>query len=360
MPQIVELRLESNEPICVYLDSSGGEVFFANMLMNLIRCPNQDGQRCNLITVGVGFVASCAADFLALGDYSIIYPTCNVHYHGTRQRDDEITLQKIPYLAGNLRTTNEQYAFRLAARMFRRMVFHIMEMMIAQGVKPTPENQELFAVTLVNQGVIGFQNFLAEKLKSLKELVDHATAKQKKFNELVKSLRASDTAGTGIDIKDQSALFKHLLDLELRANPKTELTDILPIIEDDYEQIRDFFLGRYQRNLKGIVHQSGVTFLSPEEKKQWQAEPDKQTKIQFLLKTVSPRLEPLWFLVVSLCRALQEGEFPMNPEEAYWTGLVDEVIGANLPCLRNRNTEIEAMAVKEKSQSPPNNKAATN
>jgi hypothetical protein len=31
---------------------------------------------------------------------------------------------------------------------------------------------------------------------------------------------------------------------------------------------------------------------------------------------------------------LQEAENPLTPEDAFWLGLVDEVMGANLPTLR--------------------------
>jgi nitrate/nitrite transporter NarK len=38
----------------------------------------------------------------------------------------------------------------------------------------------------------------------------------------------------------------------------------------------------------------------------------------------------IWFLFVSFCRRLQSGDFPMTATEAYWLGLIDEVIGLDL------------------------------
>lgn len=273
LPKIIHLRGQSSDPICVYLDSNGGDVFFANLLTSLIRCPNQDGQSCKMITIGTGFVASCAADMLALGDYALAYPFSQVHYHGTRQRDDEITLQKIPMMAASLRATNEQYAFRLAARMFRRMVFHIM-MIAEQKNQPMIGPVELFAASKIEV----FIGFLREKLKLQTDLLSNTAKKQEKFVQLVSSLRAREGAGVGIDANDQPGLFKHLLDLELNANLGLELTNLLPIIEDDYAQVRDFFFGMYQRNLKGIITNYGMVFLDDEEIAQLKVEEAKGKK----------------------------------------------------------------------------------
>jgi hypothetical protein len=38
----------------------------------------------------------------------------------------------------------------------------------------------------------------------------------------------------------------------------------------------------------------------------------------------------MWFLFFFFCRQLQTGDFPMTATEAYWLGLIDEVIGHDL------------------------------
>jgi len=348
-PRILTLR-QSNAPICLYIESHGGQIFFADMISSLIRCPNQDGKSNHLITVGVGYVASCAADLLALGDYAIIYPFGHVHYHGTRQTASEVTLQNIPFLAGSLRNTNEQYAFRLAGKMFRRMTFLILEMMMAKSFSKFQAGQQPIVQALdigkIDQEIQEFEAHLQKKLAGIDsetKLFDEASKKRTKFKDLVKSIRAFDKTGKGIDVNDQSTLFKHLLDLETKSNPGVNLTDLLPFVEDDFQQIRDFFFGKFQRDLNAIILESQGAFLTPSEMKQWQSQPTQQSKLSFIIKTAAPRLEPLWFLVVSLARTLQEGEFPLNPEEAYWLGLVDEIVGSNLPSLRSRTEDLREM-----------------
>jgi ATP-dependent protease ClpP protease subunit len=351
-PQILKLR-QTDEKICVYIDSPGGRVFFADLIASIIRCPDQKGKQCPLIAVGMAFAGSCAADFLALGDYSIVYPFCRIHYHGTRQQSDDITLQKIPYLAGSLRSTNEQYALRLAGKMFRRMTFLIIEIALAKKMQQ-PQSGSLtqgllIDVTKMDKEIEGFEKELTVHLASLNgetQLYDDALSKRKKFGELVESIRASEKCGNGIDVKNQAALFKHLIDLESKANPNTRLTDLLPVIEDDYQQLVDFFFGKYQKDLHAIIAETDFAFLSPTEAQKYQTITDRQTQLKFVIDTVSPRLEPLWFLAVSLARTLQEGEFPMTSIEAYWLGLVDEVINSGLPCLRIRTEQMQVMAQK--------------
>src|ERR1700744_1629942 len=84
-PRINELRLESADPITVYIDSVGGQILLAETIRQHIIAPNPDGKRCRLITVVTSRAASAAADFFALGDYAIIYPYGDLVYHGSRQ-----------------------------------------------------------------------------------------------------------------------------------------------------------------------------------------------------------------------------------------------------------------------------------
>src|SRR4051812_12350164 len=88
-PQIMRLRQSSREPICLYIDSVGGSVFYAQRLLDLITAPTQDGDVPRLISVAIGFAASSAADLLALGDYAIAYPSAVIYYHGTRESREE-------------------------------------------------------------------------------------------------------------------------------------------------------------------------------------------------------------------------------------------------------------------------------
>jgi hypothetical protein len=63
-PEIIRLRLESSEPICLFIHSFGGIPIIAESILRLMRAPRQDGERCLVTTVCIGVAASAAADLL--------------------------------------------------------------------------------------------------------------------------------------------------------------------------------------------------------------------------------------------------------------------------------------------------------
>jgi hypothetical protein len=55
--------------------------------------------------------------------------------------------------------------------------------------------------------------------------------------------------------------------------------------------------------------------------------PDEESKDAALFAKVLPPLQPLWSFFMALCHALQEDENELTAVDAYWLGLVDEVMG---------------------------------
>ena len=53
-----------------------------------------------------------------------------------------------------------------------------------------------------------------------------------------------------------------------------------------------------------------------------------------MLTKMKTQMEPLWHFVYSLCKGLQQSENPLTAADAYWLGIVDEVLGTQLPCVR--------------------------
>ena len=61
---------------------------------------------------------------------------------------------------------------------------------------------------------------------------------------------------------------------------------------------------------------------------------DEKTRTEKLVEKVEPILEPVWSFFIALCHALQDGENELTGRDAYWLGLVDEVVGESLMSLR--------------------------
>lgn len=349
-PRIVSLRQSGEDPICLYIDSAGGSVFYAQRLLDLLTSPRQDGHRPYIISVCIGFAASAAADLLALGHYAIAYPFGVIHHHGTRQTEQAVTVENIGKIESSLRETNEDFAIRLATKVFHRLIMRILQIRREESPK------FLFHETIADPG-----SFIATLRGKLSEqhhdLIDDAIKRQNDIFDILKI--------TGID-KDntkqpsEAEMLKAVIDFETNkagaANKDVFSASELSAIRDNFYQLRGLYHERYWTNLMEIVRWRGHFFLQPDEEKEFQKIPqDKEDeKMEFLMGRVAHKLNPIWWFVVSLSRCLQTGEHTINPIDAYWLGLVDEVIGSGLPSLREAFEIAEQQKEQQKQvQLPP-------
>ena len=63
-------------------------------------------------------------------------------------------------------------------------------------------------------------------------------------------------------------------------------------------------------------------------------DPKIKKKCEEILEQAYTKIEPLWSFSFTLCRELTAGEHPISPEDAWWLGLIDEVLGS--PSLTRR------------------------
>ena len=106
-------------------------------------------------------------------------------------------------------------------------------------------------------------------------------------------------------------------------------------ITNDFKLLSDFHSGQQKKDIDRFTRTIGELFLVPQERQEYgQLAVDQEAKFAWLKEHVEARLQPLWYFVVSLCRLLQMTDYFLDPEEAYWLGLVDEVCGSGLPNVR--------------------------
>ena len=141
--------------------------------------------------------------------------------------------------------------------------------------------------------------------------------------------------------KTERSILKAIIDYEyrtLKKNPRWTFTEqTLDTIAEDFRVIKDFLVGTHRRTLAPLAKKFGTFFLNDGDSKIFQ-----QTKFSndderdnWLREKAVPKLQPLWYFMVSLCRLLQEKENPLTASDAYWLGIVNEVIGSKLRCLRH-------------------------
>lgn len=341
MPEIVRLRGQRGDPITAYIDSRGGLTVSAEHLRALFKTPDADGVVCRLITVATTHAASAAADLLALGDYAIAYPHAVVHCHGTRLSADEITKETAEDIAASLHAANEDFALRLAKRVFGRMAFHytVLQPDFANLRQRAHEEKferrmdsdlECFAFALFSKLSLSLKNlpqdvfFLYETLVKMRDYV----------------LERSGQVHEGQSRAEiESNILKHLIDFELT---QKETPDWLlsrggfEALALDFRRLADFLFGMHHNALDEHIQSFGVLFLDPEQLLHFEnlRATDPEDASKWMKTTVQTAIEPLWYFVVALCRRLQQGENRLSALDAYWLGLVDEVIGLRIPSLR--------------------------
>lgn len=82
----------------------------------------------------------------------------------------------------------------------------------------------------------------------------------------------------------------------------------------------------------GLIQSFGEDFLTEKDRQKFKKihSADVKKGRQFLWEQACPTLEPLWYYTVSLCRILLQDENRLTAADAYWMGIIDEVIGTDL------------------------------
>jgi hypothetical protein len=144
----------------------------------------------------------------------------------------------------------------------------------------------------------------------------------------------------GPALEEELSLFNVFLASKMKENPEWRLT------KEDFDELGEDFLqlnamARIQDEaLDRLVRHSDL-FMSPKdlaffEKYTYEdtEDPKIRKRCDEILDRAYERIEPLWSFSLTLCRELTKGEHPISPVDAWWFGLIDEVLGS--PSLTRR------------------------
>jgi ATP-dependent protease ClpP protease subunit len=343
LPEIVKLQSDSRDPITIYIESSGGDTECAKLLLDALRASDQDqSEPCRLITVALGEASSAASDILMAGDYALAYPYTKVLCHGTRHiisRPTAFTKDVAASFAKDMAGLDEEFAITLARNCINRFMFRISRVwrtvedlgktepgLFSANEFPTAESigQEFrrFLQTngLARETILGQLDVAAKSVSGTIMLVPNY------------SLEDEQNAKENASLREQAiraAILKNAL-----ADTSSEAR--FSGLEAKYLLVRDF-LAAHHREMIGTLQRRwwrdliGRGDLHEVES----AEPTtREEQASKAAERITMRCFLLWFLFVFFCRQLQTDDFPMTATEAYWLGLIDEVIGLDLPSPR--------------------------
>lgn len=338
-PRIVFLQSQSRSPITVYIDSVGGRIESMADLWRLLNTSNQNfDPPCHIITVVTSRAASAAADLLSTGDYAIAYPDSTILYHGSRTFLDReiqfpLTAETTSMLSVVLRLTNESTATRLLRKVEGRFMFLFL---VSRGKFPEirAKNQRKMSDTEC------FLSLIRENLSApARKLFDTAKGRQGNYDSLLNiAKKARKSRGRRRLAVVEANQIKALIDFEVDNNKKNKDWTFqkggLIRVNQDFSLLNEHLAGSKSERLDKLCTQYGRFSLSKTDQEEIDrtSEPAKSGK---LIRKVRPFFEPLWGFFVAFCHALQEGDNNLTATDAYWLGLIDEVMGAReLPSLR--------------------------
>jgi ATP-dependent protease ClpP protease subunit len=100
--------------------------------------------------------------------------------------------------------------------------------------------------------------------------------------------------------------------------------------------VADFLESHHADTVGGLLMLWGKDLIEARDVAEWEtiAREPEEDQASWIIDRLGVRCLRIWFLFVFFCRQLQTGDFLMTATEAYWLGLIDEVIGLDLPSPR--------------------------
>lgn len=336
-PQILKLRHAGTDPITVFIDSPGGHPALGTSILRLLEARDADGHSPSIVTVVTGEASSAAADFLAAGAYAIAYPHAKIHFHGSRHGlSKDLTMEAAALTAKVLREYNEIQAIDLAENVVARCIF--IYVYLRDQFDKIRERYGSPGMTEIEC----FSRSLYAKLSSQADSLPGTT--RERYNQIQALSNSVFARVTMLEKASLAAserkILRAIIDYEYKRGIKQPFwsftEDNLDRIVEDFRLIKDFVTGSHNDSLDPLSKTFGKFFLSKADKEYYKTNTfkDDDERHEWLRAKVQPHIRPLWYFIVSLCRLLQEKENPLTARDAYWLGIVNEVMGSTLPCIR--------------------------
>jgi ATP-dependent protease ClpP protease subunit len=333
LPEILKFRLESNDPITVFIHSPGGQVNTLEAIERALQTTHYDVPAPRIITVAVGDVSSAAANLLVLGDYAIVYPVSELLFHGVRVGEVQVTSEGAQNMAARLAKLNRKISQRIALRIMPRIMFRFLQ--LRHGLKKKGPLTHDECVMLFEKAIAAKVGTAARRLlRRTYSKVENALTLSGK---IVPKIKFSKTFSTKThDAKVLKAVLKH--ELANAKDPDWSLDEAgIQQLVDDYLLLRSWHITQTEGPFFWAVARYGPDCFS-----QAQAESYKKIKqtnegeaLNFLHSIAAPWIAKMWYFAVTLSRNLLVNENLISSGDAYWLGLVDEVMGLKLKCERS-------------------------
>jgi hypothetical protein len=331
------LQSQSRDPITVYINSPGGLPRCAETILGLLNLSDQNlSAPCWIITAVTLAAESAAADLLSSGDYAVAFPASTVMHHGVRRFEKSpSTLESTSMLNEVLRLSNDAYAMQLAQKIENRFTFRYL------SVRDEFEGLRTAKNDLAMDDLACFSETIRGKLsKDAQHIWDKAIKRNRRYVDLIQSVfeNRDQIVATKTPLEFQAIVIKAILDFEMKGSDANELQDFryggLRRLVDDFYLANEYMSSNTGNRLENWCKAFGKMLLSKDQQEEIDSLGDEAARLDKVVEIGRPILQPMISFFVALCHALQEGENELTAIDAYWLGLVDEVVGENLWTIR--------------------------
>ncbi len=332
--KIAILANRSAKPVTLYIKSQGGSVGRLKSIEELFSRSNPSRQNVLFITVAVGDASSAAAFLLLMGHFAYATAAANIVFHGARyqvihplakiKKGDAISMGL------QLDKQNRRIAENLAQAIVYRVIHRYLE------YKNKTPSIEGAASPLPATGLRKFVKYLNTRLSSPrgKVALEQSFAFTKTILSLRKHFAPRIPEGSSVTPAAQGRIFKAIISIKLSAPAKINWCldeTTTPGIMFDYLFFNDLMAKDQAVLLKNLAKSFGTHFLSPPEANVYNdLKKDSFEAQAFLLDRVKDQIAVLWYFTMALTRRLLTGETNLSASDAYWLGLIDEVLDTPL------------------------------
>jgi ATP-dependent protease ClpP protease subunit len=361
--EILLLHHASGEPITVFIDSPGGSVAGAATIAGLLRNSGPHGTRRRIYTVATGRACSAAADLLAMGDYIAAYQHSYILFHGVRAQQETVTAESASEIETALLSDNLTAAGQLAGTVLNRWLYIYSKLReeIKDARAQLKEDLSEYDL-LVGANTIDLPCFalaLSQHVgKPYNDLLQECLGETAVFHSVVADYRKTVESPDQLARPVAAALKEGRQDKEreLQIRRQAHLLDVLLanrlardenwlLSEEDFTALgqsfrdlqkvadgffQDDLLDQLTKYFDLFVPKKDRDFLNRHNNEKDLDDPKFAKALDEIVERANAKIEPLWTFTVAFCRRLNIGENSVSPADAWWLGLIDEVIGTPL------------------------------
>jgi ATP-dependent protease ClpP protease subunit len=333
-PIILGLWHQSPDPITLYINSPGGKINCSAMIEGLLKTRSPDGDHRRVIGVGTGYAWSAAADLLVNSSYAVAFPSCSLIFHGVRVGSvNDLTREDAIRFAENLQGGNDQRAETLAQSAFSRVLFRYLYYKsefeeIRRTVDPQLSDTACFRIAACKRVSLEGGNLCIHAIERHEEMISL-------WRDVVPDADP-DWDEIRYDEEIIKSLIRHRDEMYKKEGKTWSLAGGgIDEVVREYKLLQDFLVPTHRSTIDAAAKTYRDQFIDPvDEKAVRDQQLDGPGAEMELMKRARLKMMPLWYYTFFLCRSLMERDIFVSPLDAFWLGLIDEVVGEDLPTLR--------------------------